>query len=322
MKRKVIIDKEFDLSQKKLSEMSTFEIKHRLLKIAPELSNDIKKFKSNGVNYSEYANNAYKARTTHALFGELLKRDAENRKRVRSFSYGTGFLATVTALTIILGIGYVNRGEKDKVIITPDGIVTYTNGMIYSGFSSYDLSHIFDYSQNSKDNGIVLDFISDCFSGYDNMFFLDYSKDTYYSKALNDAEMLLKYLGFIKLDGISNSRFYMDDISLEEFKKFDLCVSDDIQSLCKIHMIGDIINKYNPEIINDFYKSIYYVKNGNKIYFNSKEEFMNFVGFKNEEDYINFVREVVYTLNGNVFYSSDPTASEFYVEDKPLSKTL
>ncbi len=134
--------------------------------------------------------------------------------------------------------------------------------------------------------------------------------------------MLLKYFGFIKLDGISNSRFYMDDISLEEFKKFDLCVSDDIQSLCKIHMIGDIINKYNPEIINDFYKSVYYVKNGNKIYFNSKEEFMNFVGFKNEEDYINFIREVVYTLNGNVFYSSDPTASEFYVEDKPLSKTL
>ena len=86
MKRKVIIDKEFDLSQKKLSEMSTFEIKHRLLKIAPELSDD-KKIKSNGINYSEYANNAYKARTTHALFGELLKRDAENRKRVRNFSY-------------------------------------------------------------------------------------------------------------------------------------------------------------------------------------------------------------------------------------------
>lgn len=326
MKRKVIIDKEFKKIQNNLSNMSTFEIKRKLSQIAPELSEDIKNFKTHGVNYSEYANNEYKKRTIYALVGELLKRDANNRKKVRSFSYSTGFYAIITAISIFFTIGYLNRGEKNKAVVSSDGIVTYSNGMKYSDFSNSDLLNIFDYSENKENNGYVFEFISDCISGYDNMILSSYTKDIFYEKALEDAEMLLKYLEYIKLNGITKSTFYMENISIDQFKKLDLSISDDIQSLCKVHMLAEVINKYNPEIVENFYKSIYHVKDGNKIYFNTKKELINFVGFEKEEDYNKFIMEVVYTLYGNVFYCSNPTTSEFndalYDNEILLTKTL
>lgn len=326
MKRWVKIDREFQEMQKRLPKMSTFEIKHRLLKIAPELSNDVKNFKRYGTNYSEYANAEYKRRTVHALFGELLKRDAVNRSIERRNSFGVGLVATVTAFLMLFSIGYMNRGEKDKVSINSKGIVTYSNGMKYNGFSEYDLSNIFDYSSSEENNGAILDFLGECLSGYENLIFSNYSKDIFYDSALSDAEMFLKYSGILKLNGVSSSSFYMNEVSEEEWKNLDLCVCDDIQNLCKVFCVGSVAEKYDPVSADNFYKSIYYVKNGNKVYFNSKEQIISYVGFDNEEDFIKFIRDVIYTLNGNVFYCSTPTASEYgitlYDEEMPLLKTL
>lgn len=323
--RKKFIERQYNLTPEDIAKMSTEEIKRRFDKLSPELSEDIKKFSQYGVNDSQYVYDVYKTRASLAFSNELLKRNSKNAKDVRNFKINSCIISLALVLSMLCTMGYLNRGEKQKVVVSQSGKATFSNGMTYSGFSSSDLEYNFGYTGEEDTDGLVINFLQDCFMGLGNLITSNHQEKISFEKALRDAEMILKFSGVLSLDGVRSTNFYIDNVSVDDMSKLDLCINSDVQSLCRIYTLGNIFEGYGEEFSNLFYSNVYYMNGNEKIFLNSKEELIRLVGFSTVEEYDNFVLDVINTLNGNVFYYSNPKAGDFYVElDKGmvLNKTI
>lgn len=304
------LQKLYELSRGDLSKISTRDLNYFLSLVSHGSNGKPIRFGRYSVNDSKEVENLYKTRITQNLTNELLKRNMINmaaRDRIHK-RVTLRILSLLSALILFFSIGYSNRSEKEKVSVN-NGIARYSNGMTYSGFSTSDLEKIFNFNGKEEAN-LFEDVFNDAIAGFGNLLSLSPKQDITLDKAMNEAETILKYLGVLVLDGVRDNDFHFKGLSSEVWNNIDLKVTSDIQSLCRVYTLGSVIEKYSTPAAIKFYKNVYHMENGEKVFFESKDDLMRFAGFSNEEEFNDFMLNVIYTLNGNVFFYSEPTAGE------------